>query len=102
MLEFADVGSLRQQDKGERTVSQKALKMCTENMNLRYKILTSFDQKTAEFYDKHILLTMICICWPECWLKQGYAALHVTENGKVSKTLFPLSYEVILTVLIAC
>ena len=53
-------------------------------------IFTSFDQNTAEFYDNHILLTM---------LKPRYAALHVTENGKVFKTLFPLSYKIILTVL---
>ena len=38
--------------KGERTVSLKALKMCTENINLWYKtIFTSFDKDTAELYD---------------------------------------------------
>ena len=70
--------------KGERTVSPKALKMCTENINLRYKTIftrSSLDQNTAEFYDYHILLTMICIFWPEFGFKPLYVALHVTENG---------------------
>ena len=46
-------------------------------------MFTSFDQNTAEFYDNHILLTMISIFWPELGLKPRYVALHVTENGKV-------------------
>ena len=75
---------------GDRTVSPKALKMCTENINLRYKtIFISFDQNTAEFYDNHILLTMISIFWPEFWLKPSYVELHVTENGKVFKNIPP-------------
>ena len=44
-------------------------------------IFTSFDHNTAEFYDNHILLTMICIFWSELGLKLRYVALHVTENG---------------------
>ena len=62
-------------NKGERTVSPKASAMWTENINLRHKtIFTSFDQNTAEFYDNHFLLTMICIFWPEFgW---NHAMLH--------------------------
>ena len=52
-------------------------------------IFTSFDQNTAEFYYNHILLTMICIFWPEFGLKPRYVALHVTEMEKFFKTLFP-------------
>ena len=38
--------------KMRKTVSPKALKMRTGNINLRYKIIfTSFDQNSAEFYD---------------------------------------------------
>ena len=67
--------------KGERTVSPKALKMSTENINLRNRtIFTSFDQNTAEIYDNHILLSMNCIFWPEFGLKPRYVALHVTET----------------------
>ena len=40
--------------------------------------------------------------WSEFGLKPRYVALHVTENGKVFLThCSPLSYEIILTVLIA-
>ena len=59
-----------------------------------------FYQTTAEFYDNHILLTMICIFWPEFGLKPRYVALHLTENEIFVKTLVPLSYEIILTVYI--
>ena len=39
-------------------------KMCTEYINLPYKhIFKRFDQNTAEFYDNHILETIICIIW---------------------------------------
>ena len=63
----------KQAKKGEWTVSRKALKIYTENMNLRYKTMfTSFDQ-TAKFYDNHIFFTMICIFWPKCF---------ITCNGK--------------------
>ena len=69
-----------QNDKGEWMVSPNALKMCTEN----FYIFTSFDQNTTEFYDNHILLTMIwqCIMWLEFELKPPYVVLHVTDNGK--------------------
>ena len=46
-------------------------------------IFTSFGHNTAEFYDKQILLTVICIFWPEFGLKPRYFVLHLTENGKV-------------------
>ena len=55
-------------EKKDWTVSMKALKICTKNINLRYK---SLDQKTAEFYVKHIFLTMICIFWPCCFTCKG-------------------------------
>ena len=64
-----------------RTASPKALKICTENINLHYKNnLTSFGQgqNTANFYDNHILLTMICIFWPEFGSKRRYFALLLT------------------------
>ena len=64
-------------------------------------IFTSFDQNNAKFYDNHTLLTMICIFLPEFGLKPLYFALHVTEYGKVFKYCSPLSYEIILTVMIA-
>ena len=48
-----------------------------------FKIFTSFGQNIAEFYDKHILLTMLCIFWSEFVFEPGYFALHLTENGKV-------------------
>ena len=75
-----------------------------QNINLRYKtIFTSFDHNAAEFYDNHILLTMICIFWPEFGLKQRYVALHETENVTVFfKHCSPFSCQIILTVLIAC
>ena len=58
--------------------------MCTENMNLQYKtIFKCFGQNTDEFYDKHIVLTMLSIFWPEFGLKSHYFALHLKENGKV-------------------
>ena len=43
-------------------------------------ISTSFIHNTAEFYDKHILLTVVCM--PEFGFKLHYFALHLTENGK--------------------
>ena len=52
-------------------------------------IFTSFGQNAAEFYDKHILLTALCIFWPEFWLKPRYFALHLTENG-IKKNFVPL------------
>ena len=60
-------------------------------MNLHYKnIFISFGQNTAELYDKHILLTVFCIFWPEFGLKPRYFVVHLTENGEVFfKTLFP-------------
>ena len=44
---------------------------------------TSFGQNTSEFYDKHILLTVVCLFLPEFGLKPRYFALHLSENGKV-------------------
>ena len=41
----------------------------------------NFGPNTAEFYDKHILLTLVCIFWLEFGLKPQYFALHLTENG---------------------
>ena len=78
-------------DQGERTVSPKALKMCTESMNLRYKKQFSlvFYKNAAEFYDNHIFITMICIFWPEFGLKPRYVALYVTENGNVFLNIAP-------------
>ena len=63
----------------------KALKMCTKNINLQNieKIFTSFGQNTAAFYDKHILITVLCIFWPESVLKPRYFTLYLTENGSV-------------------
>ena len=44
--------------------------MCTESINLQYKtIFPSFGQNTAEFYDKHVLLTVLCIFWQAFGLK---------------------------------
>ena len=37
-------------------------------------IFTSFVQNTAEFYDNHIILTMISISWLEFGMK--YSMLH--------------------------
>ena len=83
--------------------AHKALKNCMENINIQCEtIFTSFGQKTAEFYYDHILLTMMCIFCLEFGLKPRYSVLHLTENGKGLKTLFPLRYEIILTVPIAC
>ena len=45
-------------------------------------IFTSFGQNTAESYDNQILLTMVCIFWPEFGLKRHYFVLHCTSNGK--------------------
>ena len=50
-------------------------------------IVTTFGQNTAEFYNKHILLTVLCIFWRELGLNPRYFALHLTENGKDFKTL---------------
>ena len=62
--------------------------MCTENINLQYKTnFTIFDQNTAEFYDKHFLLTVFCIFWPKFWLKPHYFALHLTKNGEDLKKI---------------
>ena len=44
-------------------------------------MFTIFRQNTAESY-KLILLTVLCILWPECGLKPRNFALHLTENGK--------------------
>ena len=69
--------------------------MCPEKINFNIKtIFTSFCQNTAEFYDKHILLTVLCIFRTEIWLKPRYFALHLTENENVFKTFFPLKYEI--------
>ena len=64
-------------DKGERTISLKALKMCTENLNLQ-----CFDQNNVKFYDNNILLTVLCIFWPEFGLKPHNFSLRVMEDGK--------------------
>ena len=45
-------------------------------------IFTNFGQNSAEFYDNHILLSMICIFCSEFGLKRCYFALLLTENGK--------------------
>ena len=45
-------------------------------------MLTSFDQNTAEFYNYMILLTMICIFWPEFELEPHYFTLNITETEK--------------------
>ena len=42
----------------------------TANINLQYK----FRQSTAEFYNNHILITMLCIFLAEFRLKQRYFA----------------------------
>ena len=52
-------------------------------------MFTSFGQNTAEFYDEHILLTMLCIFLAEFVLKPRYFALYLTENGQVFKTCPP-------------
>ena len=69
-------------------------------------MFTSFGQHTAESYDKHILLNVLCIFWPEFVMKPRYFALHLTENGKLFliKKHCPsplLMYEIVLTVLVA-
>ena len=52
-------------------VSLKVLKKCME----KYKtIFTSFGKNAAEFYDKHILLTLLRLFWPEYGLKPHYLA----------------------------
>ena len=50
-------------------------------------ISSSFGHNTAEFYDNHILLTVVCISMPELWLKPRYFALHLME--KFFKTSLP-------------
>ena len=48
--------------KWERAFSQKVFNMCTKNIIYDIKsICTTFGQKTVEFYDNDILLTIICI-----------------------------------------
>ena len=57
--------------------------MCMENINLQHKTpFTSFGQNIAiaEYYDKHILLTLLCKFWQEFELKSRYFALHLTEK----------------------
>ena len=60
--------------------SEGAWKILIYNMKT---IFTSFGQNTVEFHDKHVLLTVLCIFWPEFGLKPRYFALHIMENGKV-------------------
>ena len=49
-------------------------------------ISTSFGHNTDDFY-YNILLTVVCIVWPEVWLKPRYFALHLMENRKVKKKI---------------
>ena len=51
-------------------------------------IFIRFGQNTAEFYDKHIVLTMFCIFWPEFGLKARFIALHLTTN-EVCENIVP-------------
>ena len=77
---------MKENGRYDRTASLKALKMCTENINLQYRNnfhYFSIDQNTTEFYDNHILLTVIFIFWLELGLKQHYFELSLMENGKV-------------------
>ena len=50
-------------------------------------IFTSFCQNTTELYDKHILLTMLCIFWPEFGLKP-IKLFCITSNGKQRSFFF--------------
>ena len=63
-------------------------------------MFTSFGQKTTEFYDNHILLTMIFIFFPEFGLKPRYVALHLMGNDLKKKNNLPFWCDMILTVLI--
>ena len=64
-LQIPSLPRRKPSNKRKRTVSPKALKICTENINSCYKTkFANFDQNTAELYDNYILATMICIFWP--------------------------------------
>ena len=43
---------------------------------------------TVEFYDNHILLTMICIFWPEFWLNNAVLHYMYRKTENVFRTLF--------------
>ena len=55
----------------DRTVNLKVFEMCMESLFYDNNLsnLSNFGQNTAEFYDKHILLSMICIFLSEFGLK---------------------------------
>ena len=62
-----------------------------------------FGQNTADFYDKHFILDMPCIGQPLFVRTRVKTILfNITSNGyrKIFKTLLPLMYEIILTVLL--
>ena len=60
------------------------------------RIVNSFGQNTAEFYENHILLTMMCIFWSEFELKRRYFALLLTGTESFFLNIVPppFTYEV--------
>ena len=60
-------------------------------------MFTSFDKNPAEFFDNHILLTMIYFA--RIWVETTLCC--ITWNGNGFLNIVPLSYEIILVVLIA-
>ena len=59
-----------------------------------YKIImisTNVGQNTAEFSDKHILLTMLCILCSDLWLKPHYA-LYPNEKVFLQINAWSIAY----------